>query len=108
MKKNKKELIERTQGFYMCDNLLLYPLQLGVLKLSFPRCFVRFDNNVETFFASFEEWYERIVVIEWLDPKDKPTSKKEVEEIMADVWNFVCLQEEEEERLAEENELNFM
>lgn len=102
---NKKQLIERTQGLYMCDNLLLYPGQLGVIKLSFPRCFVRYNNDFDTFFASFEDWAKNLTVTEWLDPTDKPTTENEVIEILADIWNFICLQEEEEERLAEEREI---
>lgn len=100
MKKNA--LINNTHGLYMCENILLYPGQNGVIKLSFPRCFIRY-NSREGYFTTFEEWANHIIVLDWLDPKDKPTSQKEIDNILTDIWNFIALSEEEEERLFELN-----
>src|SRR5690606_31866574 len=34
---------ERYHGFYITENLLLYPEQLAIVKLTHPRLFVRFN-----------------------------------------------------------------
>lgn len=93
---------DRYHGFYITENLLLYPDQLAIIKLTSPRLFVRF-NYGDSYFISFEDWKANHTVLEWLDPDDKPGSTEEEEVILIDCWNFLALHEREEERLADED-----
>lgn len=86
-----------TEGFYISENILEYPGQLAITKLSFPRLFLRFEYDDAGYFASFEEWRENLITLEWLDPGDKPDDESEIDSILTDCWNFLALHEEEEE-----------
>lgn len=40
----------------------------------------------------------------WLEPKESANyTEEEKEDVLVTLWNFLCLQEDEEERLFEEN-----
>jgi len=88
-------------GFYIAENLLLYPDQLAIIKLTYPRLFLRFDYG-ESYFASYEEFINSIAVQEWLDG-EKPDAH-EIDQILTDCWNFLALHEREEERIVNETE----
>lgn len=90
---------ERYHGFYIVENIILFPGQLGVLKLTDPRLFLRF-NYKDALFSSFDEWKLNHTDIQFLDPADKPTDENEIESILIDCWNFLTLTEEEEDKLA--------
>jgi hypothetical protein len=87
-------------GFYIAEDLLNFPDQLAIVKLTYPRLFVRF-NYAESYFSTYEEWVEEHTDLQWLDPNDKPTRPEEIERILIDCWNFLGLHEREEERLAD-------
>lgn len=99
----KEDDPERYHGFYITENLLLYPEQLAITKLTAPRLFVRF-NYGESYFSSYDDWVANHTELSWLDPDDKPTDPDEIEEILTDCWNFLALHEREEERLADEED----
>lgn len=90
---------ERYHGFYIIENIILHPGQLGIVKLTHPRVFLRF-NFAKAFFADFDEWKLNHTVVQWLDPNDKPTHPEEIESVLIDCWNFFSLTEIEEDRLA--------
>jgi transcriptional regulator with XRE-family HTH domain len=94
---------DRYHGFYISENLLLYPEQLAIVKLTHPRLFVRFNYH-DAYFTSFEDWCANHTELQWLDPNDKPTEKEEIEYHLTDCWNFLALHEREEDRLYEEME----
>ncbi|HXR84313.1 MAG TPA: helix-turn-helix transcriptional regulator [Hanamia sp.] len=102
-KLRKEDDPERYHGFYCADNLLLYPGEVAIIKLTHPRLFVRFNYAV-SFFSSFEDWVANQTDLQWLDEDDKPNTDEEIEEILTDCWNFLALQEREEDRLADERE----
>lgn len=87
------------ENFYISENILAYPGQLAIIKLSEPRLFIRF-NYVDSIFASFDEWLGEMVDIQWMDG-DK-LSEFDKEAILTDCWNFLALTEQEEDRLADE------
>lgn len=99
----KEDDPERYHGFYFAENLLLYPEQAAIVKLTHPRLFVRF-NYGESYFSSFEDWKANQTELEWLDPDDKPADPEEVEYHLTDCWNFLAMHEREEENLYEEEE----
>jgi hypothetical protein len=65
--------------------------------------FVRFENNSESYFSDYDYWRKNLAVINWLEPKEVANyTEEEKEEVLVKLWNFLCMQEEEEERLFEE------
>jgi hypothetical protein len=86
-------------GFYISENILDFPGQLAITKLSFPRLFLRFEYNDESLFAYYNTWKSNLIIIEWLDPKEKPKSEVAIDAVLTDCWNFLALTEAEEERL---------
>lgn len=91
---------DRYHGFYISENLLLYPGQLAIIKLTHPRLFVKFNYGA-SYFSSYEDWKANHTEMQWLDPDDKPEGE-EIEYHLTDCWNFLALHEREEERLADE------
>ena len=66
--------------------------------------FVRFENNCDSYFSDYDYWRENLAIINWLEPKESATyTEEEKEDVLVTLWNFLCLQEEEEDRLFEEN-----
>lgn len=92
---------ERYYGFYITENLILYPDQLAITKLTHPRLFVRF-NYGESYFSSYDDWKANHTQVEWLDADDKPTTEEDIDYYLTECWNFLALHEKEEERLADE------
>lgn len=88
-------------GYYISENILLYPEQLAIVKLTYPRLFVRF-NYGESFFANYKDWKANLTVQEWIDG-EKPNDD-EVDYILTECWNFLCLDERENEKLNNEME----
>ena len=103
MSNKPKHQKEHFIGFGIYEDLLNFPGQLAIMKLTYPRLFVRF-NYRNSYFSSFEEWVDKHTDLQWLDPGDKPTDLDEIETILTDCWNFLALHEREEERLANEIE----
>lgn len=100
MKINTSEHFKHTRSsYYITENILDWPGQLAVIKLSPPMVFVRFDE-ASAYFASYEEWRDEIFVVEWIGG-EKP-NRDEQEAIFTDIWNFLVQHEEEEERQAED------
>ena len=87
-------------GYYISENLLLYPEQLAIIKITYPRLFLRF-NYGDSLFVSYDDWKANIAVQEWIDG-ERP-GEEEVEYILTECWNFLALHENEEERLYEED-----
>lgn len=85
-------------GIYLAENIVDYHGQIGIIRLSFPRCFAWFDQDVDSIYCSYDEFKAGIVHLNWLDPSDSGTDK-EKESALIEMWNFLCDQEREEERL---------
>jgi DNA-binding XRE family transcriptional regulator len=98
---------ERYHGFYITENLLLYPDQMAINKLTYPRLFIRF-NYGDNYFSSYDDWKANHTELQWLDPSDKPDTEEEIDYILTDCWNFLTLHEREEERLADEIDDDFI
>ena len=79
---------EKFKHYFWGENKLFFPDEEYVIKLSFPRMFVRY-NVGDAYFASFEEFVTSIAEIQFLDG-ERP-SDKEVQEHMVDIWNYVVL-----------------
>lgn len=89
---------DQYHGFYISENILLHPAQLAIVKLTHPRLFVRF-NYPDTLFTGYDDWKANHAEVSWLDANDKPTTPEEVDSILTDCWNFLCLHEQKEEEI---------
>lgn len=90
---------DKYTSYYIAENILDWPGQLAIVKLSYPRLFLRFDYE-DSYFASYKEFVKSIAVAEWLDG-EKP-SQKEQEYILTECWNFLALTERAEEQDSDE------
>ena len=88
--------IEEHKYWWWGENHQWYDGEETLIKMSFPRCFIRYKLS-EAYFASFDEFIGKIAEIQWIDG-EKP-SKKEQEKILIEAWNFLAI----EERLLEED-----
>ena len=98
----KEDDPERYHGFYFSENIMLYPGQAAITKLTHPRLFVRF-NYGESIFINYEDWKNNHTDLQWLDPDDKPDTE-EIEYHLTDCWNFLAMHEREEDRLFEDDD----
>lgn len=88
--------VEEHKHWWWGENKQWHSEEETLIKLSFPRCFIRY-NIGEAYFSSFEDFYGNIAEVQWLDG-EKP-SKKVQTEIFIEAWNFLAI----EERLLEED-----
>lgn len=90
---------EKFKHFFWGENRLFFPEEEYVIKLSFPRMFVRYKVG-DSLFVSFEEFVKNIAEIQYLDG-ERP-DEEEMQEHMIDVWNYVALCERQlEDDMAE-------
>ena len=94
------EKIEEHKYWWWGENRQWYPGEETLIRLQFPRCFIRYKLG-DAYFASFDDFYNRIAEVQWLDGK-RP-SKKEQEEILIEAWNFLAI----EEYILEDDMANF-
>lgn len=99
-KQIRQQAVERSADWWYCDNIVNHVGQIGLLRMSFPQVFILVRNDNELL-CSFEEFRDSIAEVNFFDPKDR--EKADTEEILIDAWNFLALQEEEEERQYELN-----
>lgn len=85
------------QAMYLCDNILNHDGEIGLLHLDFPRCFIQFKYDIESYFSDYYFWKEKLASINWLDPQYNYT-ENEKEKVIIKMWNFMCEYEAEEER----------
>lgn len=98
--KIRQEAAARSESWWYCDNIVNHPGEIGLLRMDFPRVFVLIRDYEDAYFSSYEEFASHIAEVNFLDPEDRKTA--DIDGILTDAWNFMALQEEEEERLAEE------
>jgi hypothetical protein len=87
---------EAHKHYWWGENCQHYPGQETIIKMSFPRVFIRYEVG-DAYFASYEEFYNSIAEVQWFDGDE--LSEKKKEEILIEAWNFLAI----EERLLEED-----
>ena len=95
---------EKFKNFFWGENKIFFPEEEFVIKLCYPRVFVRY--TVSKSFVDYETFKHNVVEIQYLD-EERP-EEKEQEIILIDIWNYIGI----EERLLEsdlkdiENDIN--
>ena len=102
MNKARKKAIERCQYWWFADNIVSHPGQIALIKMDFPQVFILIRDYGETMFAGFDDFKNRIAEVNFFNPADREETN--IEEILIDAWNFLSLEEEEEERQYREYE----
>ena len=64
--------------------------------MDFPQVFILIRDYGEAMFAGFDDFKDRIAEVNFFNPDDREGAN--IEEILTDAWNFLSLEEEEEER----------
>ena len=82
--------IEAHKHYWWGENHQHWDGEETIIKMNFPRCFIRYKLN-DAYFASYEEFYNNIAEVQWLDGV-KP-SENEQEYIMLEAWNFLAIEE---------------
>lgn len=99
MNRIKQEATSRSQHWWFCENIVNHAGQIGLLRMDFPRVFILIRDYEEAYFADFDDFKNGIAEVNFFDPSDRDTA--DVEGILIDAWNFLSLEEEEEDRQAE-------
>jgi hypothetical protein len=87
--------------FWLGENHQHFPGQEVIFKLSFPRVFIRYEVD-RAIFADFDEFFASIAEVQWIDG-ERPDDATQLQ-ILADAWNFLCIEEQILERDMRENE----
>ncbi|MFT4565288.1 MAG: hypothetical protein ACI9FN_000240 [Saprospiraceae bacterium] len=82
--------IEAHKHFILGENRQWFPDEEFIVHLAEPRCFIRFDTSV-SMLASFEEFFEAVANVQWIDGKP---SEFEIKETLMNAWNFFSIEEE--------------
>lgn len=92
--------IKDTLNWWVCDNIVhpTHKGQLGLLSLNEPQVFILLRHG-DKLYASYEEFVDD-VELNFLRPQDRATA--DIESILTDAYNFLILQDDEEERIANE------
>lgn len=98
---NKQTIKEQCQFWWYCDNIINHPNQIGLLRMDFPRVFILIRDYDVAYWADFEKWKRDIVEINFFNPSER--AEADLDAILTEAWNFLALEEEEEERQYEEN-----
>lgn len=91
-------------NWWVCDNIVhpAHRKQLGLLSLNEPQVFIllRYGDDI---FADFEDFKNKLAEVNFLRPADRANA--DLEGILTDAYNFLLLQDMEEDRLSEERGL---
>lgn len=99
----REEAIKRSAHWWLCDNIVCHDGQVGLLRMDFPRVFVLMRDYDRAYWADFDEWRRDLVEVNFFTPSER--EEADLDEILREAWNFLALEEEEEERQAELREM---
>lgn len=94
-------MIDDTLNWFFCDNIVhpAHEGQIGLLHMGFPRAFVLVRDYGGSLFCEFDDFSEHIAEVVFFDTDDKTPENRE--KIVTLAWNFLALQEEEEDARCE-------
>ena len=80
---------DKFKNYYIGINNLFFPEFEFVIKLSFPRVFVRY-KRASGYYTDFEKFFENVAEVQYLEG-EKPT-KSEEQQILNDIWNYLTME----------------
>jgi len=72
---------------------------VGLLRMDFPRVFILMRDYDRAYWTDFDEWKRDLVEVNFFTPSER--NEANLDEILREAWNFLALEEEEEELQAE-------
>lgn len=80
---------EDFKNYYLGKNSLFFPEYEFVIKLSFPRIFVKF-KTVEGYYSDFEKFFKNIAEVQYLEG-EKPV-EFDHQHILNEIWNYITME----------------
>jgi len=77
------------KNYYLGRNGLFFPGFEFIVKLSYPRVFVKFKKT-EGYYTDFDKFFKNVAEVQYLEGK-RP-SESEQQQILNDVWNFITME----------------
>jgi len=81
---------EEYKHYVIGENKLCFPNHEYIIKLDFPRVYIRYKLK-EACFANYDEFYSNIAEVQWLDGQAPPEQEKE--SILINAYNFLAIDE---------------
>lgn len=97
----REEAMKLSQPWWYCDNIVCHKGQIGLLRMDFPQVFILIRDD-ERIYCTYEEFRDCIAEVNFFNPEDRKDA--DIDAIITEAWNFMSLQEEEEERLYDSND----
>lgn len=93
---------EEYKDYWLGVNAQYYIDELTIIKMSYPRCFIRLKLSGE-YCSGMAGFYSEIVEVQWFDG-DRPI-QEEQNRIMVEAWNFLLIEKQiMENKMAEIDE----
>lgn len=96
----RKEAISASAHWWFCENIVSHNGEIGLLRMDFPRVFVLIRDYAEAYPCEFEDFKEHIAEVNFFTPSERADA--DIDSILTEAWNFLALEEEAEDRMAEE------
>ncbi|MBS2100732.1 MULTISPECIES: hypothetical protein [Carboxylicivirga] len=80
---------DKYKNYYLGSNKLFFPEYEFVIKLSFPRVFVRF-LRVEGYYTDFDKFFQNVAEVQYIE--GSKLSKIEERQILNEVWDFLTME----------------
>lgn len=80
---------DKFKNFYLSKNSLFFSEYEFVIKLSFPRVFVKYKVT-EGYYSDFDKFFNTYAEVQYLDGQ-KP-SESEHQKILTDIWNYITME----------------
>jgi hypothetical protein len=80
---------DKFKNYFIGTNNLFFPEYEFVIKLSFPRVFVRYKSS-QGYYSDFNKFFENVAEVQYLEGEKPP--KSEEKQILNDIWNFLTME----------------
>ena len=97
---------EQYTAFFWAENRVTHPGYEYIIHLDDPRCMIKF-HLADAMFTTYEEFYESVAEVQWLDGPNSAPAGAELEEFMCRAWNYLALEEEILDRDLDEMDEDF-
>ncbi len=79
------------KNYFLGSNKLFFPEYEFVIKLSFPRVFVRF-LRVEGYYADFDKFFQNVAEVQYIE--GHKLSKLDERQILNEIWDFLTMEKD--------------
>lgn len=80
---------DKYKNYYLGSNKLFFPEYEFVIKLSYPRVFVRF-LTVEGYYTDFDKFFQNVAEVQYIE--GNKLSRIEERQILNEVWDFLTME----------------